>query len=162
MSYEYGELITLSDELEGLLDLALRSARDYFAQAGEIRPLWIIQRADGSIAEMRLADQPTGGRVLDMPQGRKDEVAAMMAKQFKAHDVVRYAFICEAWQGSPNSSIPASLDPNRIEVVQVVAENRERCIGAAMEIIRPAGQKPYLSKPGQHCPTGGRLTGLLR
>jgi hypothetical protein len=153
--------IMSSDELERLLDFAVCLARDYFAHAGEIRPHWIMQRADGSVVDMWLSNQPTGGRVLDMPQCRKDEVAAILAKQFIAHDAVRYAFIAEAWQGSPNSSIPPSLDPNRIEIVQVVAENRERGIGAAMEIIRPAGQKLYLSKPKQHYPTAGRLTGLL-
>lgn len=151
-----------SDELEGLLDFAAWLARGYFAHAGEIHPHWIIQRADGNVANMWLSNQPTGRRVLDMPQHRKDEVAAIIATQFKAQDVVRYAFLCEAWQGSPNSGIPASLDRNRIEIVQVVAENRERGIGAAMEIIRSTGQKPYLSKPKQHFPMGGGLTGLLR
>jgi len=97
-----------------------------------------------------------------MLQSRKGEVAAMLAKQFKAHDAVRYAFICEAWASQSSNSIPPSLDPYRIETVQVVAENRERGIGAAMEIIRPAGQKPYLSKPKEFVSTSGRLTGLLR
>ena len=86
----------------------------------------------------------------------------MLAGQFKARDAVRYAFMSEAWQGSPDSSIPPSLDPNSIEIVQVVAENRERGIGAAMEIIRPARQKPYLSTPKDFFTDGGGLTGLLR
>ena len=46
--------ITSSDELERFLDFAVCLARDYFAHAGEIRPHWIIQRANGSVADMAL------------------------------------------------------------------------------------------------------------
>lgn len=157
-----GDKIASSDDLERFLDFAVRSAKDYFARAGEIRPHWIMQRADGSVADTWLANQPTGGHVLDMPEDGKDEVAAMLARHFKAHDAVRYAFMCEAWQGSEDCSIPPSLDPKSVEIVQVVAEDRERGIAAAMEIIRPAGQKPYLGKPVHGLTDGGILTGLLR
>jgi hypothetical protein len=154
--------IIMDDELEKFLGSAVSLAKEYFDRAGEIRPHWMIQRANESIAHMWLSDQPTGGSVLEMPGHMIDEAVAKVAQRFKAEDVVRYAFICEAWQ-SPNLCSRPSLHPDRIEIVLVIVEDRMRAIRAAMEIIRQAGQKAHLSKPTDVQAVGAcKWTGLLR
>jgi hypothetical protein len=101
-SVESGKII-VDDQLEKFLGSAASLAKDYFDRAGEIRPHWMIQRTNGSIGHLWLSDQPTGGSVLEMPGPghMKDKVLAKVAQRFKAENVVRYAFICEAWL-SPN------------------------------------------------------------
>jgi hypothetical protein len=156
------DTVILDDKLEKFLGSAVSLANEYFDRAGEVRPHWIVQRANGTIAHLWLADQPTGGSVLEMPGHMIDEVVAQMAQRFKEEDVMRYAFICEAWQ-SPTPCNRPSLHPDRIEVVQVIVEDGARTIETAMEIIRPAGQKPYLSKPIDAGLVGAcRWAGLLR
>jgi hypothetical protein len=162
-SVESGKII-VDDQLEKFLGSAVSLAKDYFDRAGEIRLHWMIQRTNGSIARLWLSDHPAGGSVLEMtgPGHMMDKVVAKVAKRFKTENVVRYAFICEAWL-SPNLCSPPSLHPNRLEAALVIAEDRVRAIQAVMEIIRPAGQKPYLSKPTDvDVVSACRWTGLLR
>src|SRR6516165_1873521 len=90
------DTVILDDKLEKFLGSAVSLANEYFDRAREVRPHWIVQRANGTIAHLWLADQPTGGSVLEMPGHMIDEVVAQMAQRFKEEDVMRYAFICEA------------------------------------------------------------------
>jgi hypothetical protein len=63
---------------------------------------------------------------------------------------VRYAFVAEAWRGAESASVRPTLDPNRIEVVTLIAEDCRGAIIAIREIVRPANGKPYLGELEWH------------
>lgn len=88
------------------------------------------------------------------------QVAEMMRTKFQKRDTVRYVAICEIWIGTGVGR--PSQDPDRIEAVQIVAEDisGDTLIGFR-EIIRPSGASPYLGKLTVDRSAASPLRGLL-
>ena len=154
--------------LETVLAYAAKVARDAFKVRHEVRPMWAGHTADG---ELVMVVPEKFGNAADK-QFAVDQVRAI----FKEKKVVMFTFMTEAWMVDSKSTTPQSISrlmrtregladhPDRREVVQIIAEDRERSIMGMYFILRPEHGKPTLSpfRKQESMETSGRMTGLLR
>jgi hypothetical protein len=149
--------------LDAFMRRVSRIAEKIFNEAGEIEdPHWFVVKADGEVDVI-----VTPVFKFESPAGSYTNTVSLLhdlRKSFQERGVVRCASVAEAWRGS-NTTLRPSLDPERREVVQVIAEDRDGAtILAFRDIVRPAVGKPYLGKlelmdaPG---PQSGRWTRML-
>ena len=147
------------------IDMVSGIADDIFRTKGYIRPLFHGIKRDG-------------GEVIFPGMTDKDLMAALARAAFELYDVVRCAFVDEAWivaaLGPDKAANDAKIDeavrvgarnhPDRAEVVMIAAEDAiEGQIMGRRPIIRPLIGKAYLG-PLTLQPGGmleGRFTGLL-
>ncbi len=135
--------------LEELLDHAAGFAQKVFNQSGELHPMWIAE--DGNDQRFAIATPFTDG-------DSKSAIAQAMRQMFKLKGVVRYAFMAEAWmidhtgadaktlENVVQGNVAVSELPNRIECIQIVAEDRERGVLGSFVISRDLEGKPTLSE----------------
>jgi hypothetical protein len=132
--------------LAAFLRRVSRIIENRFDQTGEVPPSWALITAGGK-AHLVMTPFPATDEDPCGDNAKKAGVA-FMRDYFREHDVVRYAFVAEAWQGAKSASVRPSMDPSRTAVVWLIAEDRGGAITALREIIRPANGKPYLAKLG--------------
>ena len=121
-------------DLKDLLDRGERQARAVLLEKGEksLCPMFLLVQPDDSVI---VVGTPFEGDV------QKQMVRAQLRSLMKNHGTVAYSFLCEAWAVKMNHlkpedvthedegviSVPMqrrpSEDPNRIEVVSVLATN---------------------------------------
>jgi hypothetical protein len=141
-----------------MLDHLAEFAKTAFEERGEVVPMWIVQGPNDLVPIVT----PFG----DGGSEEKDAIHAFVrakAKEINAHVV---GFISEAWMvtrgARDNLDKPPSECADRIEVIQVMAEDRNRAMVGQYLIHRPDGEKPYLSpfeiKDGKF---SGRFVGSL-
>src|SRR5258706_46439 len=134
--------------LDAFLRRVSRSTEKRFDEMGEVDPSWALVSAGG---KAHLVVMPFPATIED-PYADKAKKAgvAFMRDYFKEHDVVRYAFVAEAWRGAESASVRPTLDPNRMEGVTLIAEDCRGAIIAIREIDRPANGKPHLGELELH------------
>jgi hypothetical protein len=130
--------------LDAFLRRASRIVEDEFGEKGEIPPSWFLVTASGQTHAVVMPFPATGED--PFADNVKNKGVAFMRDYFKKCDVVRYAHVAEAWMGTKPASVRASMDPNRIEIVSLIVEDRDGACCGRREIIRPASGKPYLGK----------------
>jgi hypothetical protein len=121
-----------------MLRRASRMAEQMFDKDGEVTSFWLTETAAGQqhtiVTPMAPADEA------------KRMVAEKMREHFKEHDVVRYASAHEAWRKHDSWPGRPFEDPQRREIVALVADDGCECLLAMRDIVRPQGGKPYLAK----------------
>lgn len=128
--------------LEELLDYIAKFARQAFNKQGELFPMWIGFTATG---EQYVIPTPWRNNT------EKDVAAFKLRRFFQEKNVVRYAFICEAWTLlTDDPDIMQKINsvaehPDRIEVVNVIVADKNREIGGMYRIIRE-GKKVSLGE----------------
>lgn len=153
-----------------VLAVANRTARETFKEKGEVHPMWCGHTVLNELVmvlpeQFRNADD-------------KDKAVAAVRRIFKEKEVVAFSFMCEAWILESRTASPEAFkrgmnigrneslehNPDRREVIQVVAEDRESTISGHYFILRPEHGKPTLSPFHRHDfgSTTGRMTNLLR
>jgi hypothetical protein len=149
--------------LAAFLRRVSRIVEKRFDETGEVPPSWALVTAGGKAHLVvtpfpATAEDPCGDNA-------KKAGVALMHDYFREHDVVRFEFVAEGWQGTKPASVRPVLDPNRTEVVVLIAEDRGGAITAAREIIRLANGKSYLGKLevnyAPHTPGHSRFGNLL-
>jgi len=121
--------------LDAFLRRASRIVEDEFGEKGEIPPSWFLVTASG---QTHAVVMPFFGAAADpFADNAKHKGVAFMRDYFKKCDVVRYAHVAEAWMGTELASVRASMDPNRIEIVSLIVEDRDGACCGTREIIRP-------------------------
>ena len=133
-----------------------------FRKTGIVRPMWHAVCRDGEEF------------VFPPPSPDKDTACMMVGALFELRDVVRYAFIDEAWivaawgkDATPEmieavrqaAITGASKSPHREEVVMFAADDvAEGGLMARRKIIRPSSGRAKLG-PLEFDPRGGSLAG---
>ncbi len=130
--------------LAAFLRRVSRIVEKRFDETGEVPPSWALVTAGGKAHLVvtpfpATAEDPCGDNA-------KKAGVAFMRDYFREHDVIRYAFTAEAWRGGESASVRPTMDPNRTEVMALIAEDRDGAITASREIIRSTNGKPYLGK----------------
>ena len=152
----------MTETLRDFIGNASDSIERVFRINGIIRPMWHAVTRDGD--EL----------VFPPPSPDKDAAVVMVRVLFELRDVVRYAFIDEAWiveAWGPNATdadreavrqaaiTGASKSPHRQEVVMFAADDAaEGGLMARRKIIRPSSGKAKLG-PLEFDPRGGSLAG---
>ena len=155
--------------LEELIRHGAEFAADCFKQTGHLEPMWICETHSGDLMIV-------GG---DMPShigNDRNKLAAMLKAAFRAHGVVRYVFMTEAWaldcEGQSREDLPASIragasiesHPDRREVISLTGEEKGRHLMGTMYILRPERGPAKLTKfelfDGDKIE--GRFSGLLQ
>jgi hypothetical protein len=156
--------------LEDFLRHGADSASSAFLAQGHLEPMWICETGGGDMIIV-------GG---DMPSrlgNDRNKLAAVLKAAFKAHGVVRYVFMTEAWSlekdGKSKDDLPASIKagasieshPDRREVISLTAESRDKHLLGMMYILRPEHGSAKLSEfklfDDGEGKIEGRFTGLL-
>lgn len=149
--------------LDAFLRRVSRIIENRFDETGEVPPSWALVTAGGK-AHLVVTPFPATSEDPCGDNAKKVGVA-FMRDYFREHDVVRYAFVAEGWQGAKSASVRPSMDPNRTEVMALIAEDRDGAITASREIIRSTNGKPYLGKleldDGPHAPGYSRFGNLI-
>jgi hypothetical protein len=140
-----GSIVKLKLSADVPLDAFVRRASQLAEQAldrdGGLDPSWIAITSTG---ERHILYTPIPDRA------SKDAVAIAVREYFAKHDVVRFAFICEA------------SAPDGREIVLIRAEDLNGYMTATREIIRPQGRRPHLGQLDiDRIADGGRFTNLL-
>src|SRR5262249_1912308 len=92
----------------------------------------------------------------------KDETFLILVEAFKMLDVASYAVACESWSSAtPSFRGPPKLDPNRTEVMMIVAVDKSGSVGSMANILRDAENKPTLGPWEDNGGIEGRLSRLL-
>lgn len=142
--------------LDALVRRASRIAELQFKKRGAVTAFWLVEKADGT-QEIIVSPIPEGGRA-------KDEMLAALSEFFRTRGVWRYACALESWVSPDNGrNCRPSDDPEREEIVLILAEDGREFCGGWREIIRsPAGARlgkleidPRIERPT------GRFLGLL-
>jgi hypothetical protein len=134
-----------------------------FDETGEVDPSWALVTAGGQTQLVVMSFPAT----IEDPYGDKIMKAgvAFMRDYFKEHDVVRYAFVAEAWRRTESRPVRPNRDPNCTEVVILITEDCHGAITASREIVRAANGKPYLGNlelgDGTPAPGYSRFGNLL-
>lgn len=131
-----------------------------FHRIGAITPMWHVETAAGDIYVMA-------------PPGDKDTAALLMRAYFEIHDVVRYAFIDEAWTLTTPAITPEEIrriarrgladHPDRVEVLMYQAEDESGSATGHRVITRPLKGKPQLGELEifRSTQSEGRFVGML-
>jgi len=130
--------------LDAFLRRVSRIVEDEFEERGEIASSWFLVTASGQTHAVVMPFPATGED--PFADNVKNKGVAFMRDYFKKCDVVRYAHVAEAWMGTKPASVRASMDPNRIEIVSLIVEDRDGACCGTREIIRPVNNKPHLAK----------------
>jgi hypothetical protein len=147
--------------LDAFLRRASRHAENIFNEDGELEFYIIAQLADGKVDIMVVPDA-TRGSPPDAAAAFRDSLAIKLREMFRDRGVVKYAVIAEYWMGKmPPVGESISTDPDRQEVVAILAADKDRGIYATREIIRPERRRPYLGKLEMLANPSGRFTDLL-
>ncbi len=153
--------------LDELLTHAAEFAAVQFNAMGEVMPMWVGVTDKGE----RIGIVTAWNNVDD-----KDKAAAKVRQEFKARNVVQYAFMAEAWVLIAGRKDITDEDLRRIsrehedrrECIQIAAENKTEIATAMYFILRPEHGKATLS-PLKKFPTQkkteftikGRMVGLM-
>jgi hypothetical protein len=153
--------VDLHAELRAMIHAASAWAEDWFAEHGEITPMWHIETGDGREV------------VLKPPPVDKDVGARIMRAALQKFDAVRCVFIDEAWTVEVAVDDAAEIEridregaathPRRVEMVMFAGEDQMGQLIGTRPIERPPGAKAYLgqieieSSPVSH----GRFVGML-
>jgi hypothetical protein len=127
--------------LEQMMRHASQMAEEMFDEHGEVPMFWLAEPADGERMTIITPVEGPPGVAVEV----KNEIVAKVRGLFRKHDVRRYAQVCEGWQSSKDNCRP-SEDPDRREVVVVVAADEHEYLEALRDIVRPPNGKPYLAK----------------
>jgi hypothetical protein len=143
MSIDIEEVDLSADvPLDTFLRRVSRITEKRFNEMGEVDPSWALVTAGGQ-AQLVVMSFP---ETIEDPYGDKIMKAgvAFMRDYFKEHDVVRYAFVAEAWRRAESASVRSNTDPNRTELVILVTEDCHGAIRASRQIVRAENGMPYL------------------
>lgn len=151
---------TLEDFIRHGADFAASTFND----AGQLEPMWICETKTGDMIIV-------GGEMPPHIGNDRDRLAAILKAAFRAHGVVRYVFMTEAWSYE-GKEMPASIaagasiesHPDRNEVISLVAEEPGKHLMGVMHILRPEHGRAKLTdfKLFDHGgKVEGRFTGLL-
>ncbi len=130
--------------LDAFLRRASRIVEKRFDETGEVPPSWFLVTASGQTHAVVTPFLATGED--PFADNAKRRGIAFMRDYFREHDAVRYAHVAEAWMGTKPALVRPTMDPNRIEIVSLIVEDRDGACSGTREIIRPANGKPYLGK----------------
>lgn len=150
-------------DLQDLFIMATGFARTHFEADGEIQPMWIgVDHNDEQVVV-----------VTPFHSNKEKELTIKAVRElFRDKNVIRYAFICEAWMVDVKGQnvtredvegIVPSRHPDRIEVINFVLEEKGASKQAYYKIIRPDDGKPYLSDliTLEDFKVEGRMSGVL-
>ena len=150
--------------LEDFIRHGAEFAANTFKQVGELEPMWICETGTGDMIIVEGEMPPHLG-------DDRNKLAAILKAAFRAHGVVRYVFMTEAWSYE-GKELPASIaagasiesHPDRNEVISLTAEEKGRHLMGTMQILRPeygrAKLTPFKLFDGDKIE--GRFTGLLQ
>lgn len=136
-------------DLNQLFEHGQEMAIKVFNGQGEILPTWILVTADGELVPLIIPS---------WAMEDKDKVVEVLAKVFRDGRIIRYVSLLEAWCviGKSKEQMKDVLDniditpirehPERIEVVHIQAEDKHHMLSGQFRIIRPANNKPFLSR----------------
>lgn len=143
-------------KLRALFDRVDQTIQQSFAINHEIMPMWVGETAK---------DDPVMVTGRFENDSQKSAMAERVRSLFREKNVVRYAFVSEAWLTKVNMETGVRSD--RMEVVIITAESLEEEPGLSGTrlILRPKGAAPALSDNISVEPLGsnsaGRFKGLL-
>lgn len=154
--------MTYLTELQDFFAIAADNTANMFRKHGEVQPMW--HAVDGNDQHILIA---TPWRDDD----EKDATSQALRTMFRAKNVKRFAFICEAWVATVktlaevNDGLRPSEHPDRREVLMINAEDRQgNELSGFFYILRPEHGPATLSPLHMNDFTGmkGRFTGMLR
>lgn len=134
--------------LDELLYLAYRQADAMLVGgiADELAPAWLVLSPSKKSPDGKVDIILTPWESTDQKLAALDAMRTYMRKR----NAVAYSFVMEAWvsfQGPGPNFTPASEDPNRIEVVAIIAADRETARQRDWKIVRGKAGKVTALEP---------------
>ena len=127
--------------LEAMIRRASRMAEEMFAAQGNVDTFWLVEAAGG---ERRTLVTPMASPPGCDPAQFKRELIDEVREYFAQHGVERYALALEVWIRRDRNLPAVDASTAAGEIVVINADDGERSLGAAREIIRPEHGKAYL------------------
>ena len=127
--------------LEAMIRRASRMAEEMFAAQGNVDTFWLVEAAGG---ERRTLVTPMASPPGCDPAQFKRELIDEVREYFAQHGVERYALALEVWIRRDRNLPAVDTSTAAGEIVVINADDGERSLGAAREIIRPEHGKAYL------------------